>query len=304
MSEALAVVRRHLPVTPVVAAGDIENVVLKLETVQPTGSFKVRGALVALDRDRDRRAVVAASAGNHGLGVAYAAARLGVAATVVVPETAAANKVAALARFPGLTLVRHGARYDEAEGHAIALAGATGARYLSPYDDPDVIAGQGTVGLELLDQVDGLAAVVVPVGGGGLASGVALAVAGRGLKVIGVEAAQSPAMTAAVAAGHPVPVEVGPTLADGLAGNLAAGASTVAILREHLHDLLTVTEDEIAFAMRALALDHGLVAEGSAAVALAPLLHGRLAVDGTVAVVVTGRNVDPATLVAVLGRRQ
>src|ERR1700688_5043087 len=172
---AAALVARHLRTTPVVASPALgADVVLKIETLQPTGSFKVRGAVVAVAaaavEDTDR-VVVAASAGNHGLGVAFAARAFGVRAVVVVPENASPAKQAALERFD-VEIVRHGVTYDEAEAHALTLA-AAGARFVSAYNDPDVIAGQGTIALELFDQVPGLTTIVAPVGGGGLLAGLA-----------------------------------------------------------------------------------------------------------------------------------
>ena len=173
---AARVVARELEPSPIIASPRLgEHVVLKLETLQPTGSFKVRGGLVALAQAaEDGVAVIAASAGNHGLGVAYGAARFGVPATVVVPENASAKKVRALEEFD-CTLVRYGHSYDEAEAHGLALAAADPKlRFVSPYNDPLTMAGQSTIALELLEQVADLATVVVPVGGGGLISGVAL----------------------------------------------------------------------------------------------------------------------------------
>jgi threonine dehydratase len=283
LTTAAEVVRAHLEMTPV-QAGD--GYVLKLETAQPTGSFKVRGALAALAASPGGR-VVTSSAGNHGLGVAWAAQRLGLHATVVVPETASPAKLEKLARFP-IELVRVGSSYEEAESAALALA-AEGARFVSPYNDPDVIAGQATVAAELRTQVPDLARVIVPVGGGGLISGIALALEGSGIPVVGVEVEHSAPMRAARDAGEVVPVDIGPTLADGLAGNLEPGSVTVDIVREHVAELVTVTEDEVASAMRHLACGHGLSVEGSGAVALAAVLSGRA---GPGVVIVTGRNID------------
>jgi threonine dehydratase len=302
---AAVVVSRHLAATPVVRAPLLgRDVWLKLETLQPTGSFKVRGALVAvtaaLARDR-ATAIVTASAGNHGLGIAFAADRLSASATVVVPTNASEAKRAAIERF-AVDLVRHGTSYDEAEAHAIARADA-GAVYVSPYNDPDVIAGQGTVAIELREQVPDLTTIVTPIGGGGLASGIGLAASTvENLRVIGVEAAQSPAMRSALDAGAPVSITPGPTLADGLAGNFEAGSVTFDLIRRTIADVVTVSEDEIAAAMRFLAYEHGIVAEGSGAVGVAALLTGRLATasHGATAVVVTGRNISPGTLARVL----
>jgi len=304
LKAASEVVHQHLVPTPVVAAPDLgPGVSLKLESLQPTGSFKVRGGLSAVAAACDRHGVsrlVAASAGNHGLGVAYAADRLGAAATVVVAETASAAKVAALERF-SVDLVRHGTTYDEAEALALRLAREGGVRFVSPYNDPDVIAGQATVATELLDQLAGLGTVVVPVGGGGLAAGICLATEGREVRVVGVEPERSPSMTAAFAAGSAVPVTVGSTIADGLAGNIEEGSVTVEICRAGGVEMLEVTEEEIRAAIRFLAFEHGVVAEGAGAVAVAALHSGRFVPDGSpTAVVVTGRNVAPPLLASIL----
>jgi threonine dehydratase len=301
---AEAVVRANLPVTPVVASPLLgADVVLKLETLQPTGAFKVRGGLasVAASLAGDTTTpLVTASAGNHGLGVAFAAERLGAHATVVVAETASEAKVQALERF-GVRLVRHGRTYDEAEAWAIDLAAQQGGRYVSPYNDPDVIAGQGTIGTELLAQVPGLATVVVPVGGGGLLSGIGMTTAAAGVRLVGVEPEQSTAMSAALAAGSVVPVPVGPTLADGLAGNLEPGSVTVDLAQKYASELVAVSEGEIEAAIRFLAFEHGIVAEGSAAVPVAAVRSGKVDLGaGPAAVVVTGRNITPTLLASVL----
>ena len=302
--DAREVVLRHLAPTPVVRAPALgSDVRLKLETLQPTGSFKVRGALVAVARSArtdPSRPIVTASAGNHGLGVAYAAAVAGARATVVVPQNASPVKVAALERFP-IELRSVGTSYDDAEAHALELAEA-GALFVSPYNDPDTIAGQGTIALELFDAVPGLDTIVVPVGGGGLISGVALAASAQdGVRVIGVEATSSPAMTIALRDGETGTVDVQPTLADGLAGNLEPGTVTVDLVRRLVDEVVVVTEDEIEDGMRFLAREHGLVVEGSAAVGVAALLHSRLDVGSTTtAVVLTGRNISVDAFARVL----
>jgi threonine dehydratase len=303
LAGAAALVREHLPVTPVIAA---VGTFLKDETVLPTGSFKVRGALVAVAaalRLHPGRPVIAASAGNHGLGVAWAAARLGATATVVVPRTASPAKLAALDRWPA-EVVRFGSTYDEAEAHALSLAAGGAGTFVSPYNDAAVVAGAATIAGELMDQVPNLAGVVVPVGGGGLVSGIGLTLAGTGIETVGVEAERSPAMAAAVAAGGTVAVEVGPTLADGLAGNLEPGSVTVDLVRTHVSALVAVSEDEIMAAMRYLVAEHGKVVEGSGAVALAAVLAGRVGPvrgrTGPLAVVLTGRNIAFATLAEAL----
>lgn len=325
LDAARAVVRARLDPTPLVAttvevpALGAVPVLLKLETMQPTGSFKVRGALSALTRLPAGERAVTASAGNHGLGTAWAAQVTGTSATVVVSQSASPAKVAALQRFP-IELVEHGASYDEAEAHALALARAPGRRFVSPYNDPDVVAGQASLGFELDDQLDDLGGsggapltLVTPVGGGGLAAGLALWGRGRArrpVRLVGVEAAASSPVAAALEAGAIVPVTVGDTLADGLAGNLEAGSITPALIGADT-TLARVTEEEIVEAMRWLFGRHGLVVEGSAAVGLAALLAGRVpasALEGVLdgnplVVLLTGRNITAERYAGVLGAR-
>jgi threonine dehydratase len=248
------------------------------------------------------REVVGASAGNHGLGLAYAAAVLGARVTVIVPRLASAAKVSALQQFD-VRLVLHGEGYSEAEAHALDLAAQQGGRYVSPYNDPDVIAGQGTIARELLAQVPNLGTVVVPVGGGGLVAGISLGLEGSGVRVIGVESEASPSMSAAVAAGSIVPITVEPTLADGLAGNLETGAITVGIALAHKVEVLTVSEADIRSAMAYAAHKMGLVLEGAGAVGVAAVRAGLVTSDEEgreTVVILSGRNVAPALLDEVL----
>jgi len=302
LDAAAAVIAARLAPTPLVPAPALApDAYLKLETLQPTGSFKVRGALAALAGAGPGARVVTASAGNHGLGVAWAAAALGVEAVVVVPETASPAKLAALASLP-IEVVRHGRGYDEAEAHALALA-AQGARYVSPYNDTDVIAGQASLGRELDAQLAGAPVrVVCALGGGGLGSGLGLWAAGRReATVVGVEAERSPAFTAALAAGAIAPIEPGETLADGLGGNLEPGSATFPLVRDHVAAVVTVSETEIEEAIRFLARAHGVVAEGAGAVAAAGVLAGRVPrVEGALVVVVSGRNIALERLARVL----
>jgi threonine dehydratase len=295
---AEARIRGLLAPTPVVDSPEL-GALLKLETLQPTGSFKVRGAVAALTALGPGESVVTASAGNHGLAVAWAAARLGIEATVVVAETASPAKVEALRRLPA-RLVLYRAGYDEAERHALALA-ADGRRYVSAYNDREVIAGQGTIALELLSSHGRELTIVCPAGGGGLAAGVGLVAAPAGARVIGVVAAASPALRVAFEQGRIVDVPVLDTLADGLAGNIEPGSVTVELVREHLAGVVEVSEDELAAAMRFLVREHGLVAEGSGAAAVAALIAGKIERRGATVVLVTGRNVTAATLLRTLG---
>ncbi len=306
LEAAWDVVRRFLPVTPVVAAPQLgPSVSVKLETVQPTGSFKVRGGLAAVSAtvaEDPGRAVVAASAGNHGLGVAYAASKLGARVTVVVPEGASAAKVAALQQFD-VRLVLHGEEYGEAEAHALALAAEEGGRYVSPYNDADVIAGQATLARELRAQVPSLGTVVVPCGGGGLLAGTVLALQGTGVRVVGIESEASPSMSTALAAGAVMPIEVEPSVADGLAGNLEAGTVTLRVALAHGVEVLTVSEADIRSAMAYAAAKTGFVLEGAGAVGVAALRTGVVTPDagsGQTVVLLTGRNVAPKLLSEVL----
>ena len=299
LDAAAAIVAAHLVPTPLIpspALGD--GVHLKLETFQPTGSFKVRGGLAALARAGGGAPVVTASAGNAGLGVAWAASVLGVQATIVVAEDASPAKVAALKALP-VTLVQHGAGYDAAELHALGLTGAT---YVSSYNDTGVIAGQATIGRELDVQLPGPVDVAAPLGGGSLASGLGLWASGRaGARVLGVEAARSAAFSTALAAGEITPFAVGDTLADGLAGNLEPGAVTFGLVRDHLAAVEQASEAEIGAAIRFLAQAHGIVAEGAGATAVAAVLAGRIRPgDAPLVVIVSGRNIALERLSAVL----
>jgi threonine dehydratase len=306
LDQAWHVVRQHLPTTPVVPSPQLGGgISLKLETMQPTGSFKVRGGLAAVSAtlaDDPGREVVTSSAGNHGLGVAFAASKLNAKVTVVVPRHASAAKVSALQQFD-VRLVLHGEGYSEAEAHALAMAEREGSRYVSPYNDPDVIAGQGTLARELLEQVPNLSTVVVPCGGGGLLAGVCLGLSGSGVRVLGVESEASPSVSAALAAGHVVPITVEPTLADGLAGNLEPGAVTIDIALQSHVDVLTVSEADIRSAMAFSAFKMGLVLEGAGAVGLAAVRGGQVGPapeGGDTIVLLTGRNIAPTLLEEVL----
>ncbi|RSM86583.1 threonine dehydratase [Kibdelosporangium aridum] len=281
--------------TPVDTTG---NVWLKLETTQPSGSFKVRGAIAAMrDLDPDVE-VVTASAGNHGLGVATATALLGARATVVVPGNASPAKVSKLQAFGSVELIRVGTSYDEAEQHALSL---THGVYVSPYNDPAVIAGQGTIGYELDAQVDGPMTVVCAIGGGGLASGLGLWASQRSdVRIVGVESAESVAMSETIKAGHDVEITVGDTIADGITGNLEPGSVTVGLIRDHVHSLIRVTEAELRHAIRYLAANHGVVAEGAGAVPVAALLAGKVDVAGQPVAVISGRNIALPILADVL----
>jgi threonine dehydratase len=306
LRRAHAFVASFLGPTPLIQTAAAPNAWLKLECLQPTGSFKVRGALAALSAltEAERRAgVIAASAGNHALGVAFAAKALGVSATVVVPTSASAAKIAALQRFD-VKVVRHGDGFSEAEQHALELISASGMTYVSPYNDPLVIAGQASVAAEIEQQLSGATTIVVPIGGGGLASGVSLWARNHpDVNVIGVEADSSLAVSTAVRAGRIAEVEIQSTVADGLAGNIEPNSITPAIIAEHTSSLLSVSEAEIVAAIRFLASDHGLVVEGAGAVSVAALLAGKVNVPGNLVALVTGRNIALALYAELLSGR-
>ncbi|HEY8199715.1 MAG TPA: pyridoxal-phosphate dependent enzyme [Candidatus Limnocylindrales bacterium] len=296
LEEAWATVSARLAPTPLVASPLAPDACLKLETMQPTGSFKVRGALAALSRLPSGHHVIVASAGNHGLAVAWAATLFGLRATVVVSEQASPAKIAKLRAQP-IELILHGDS-DAAEAYAPTLVGL-GSSYVSPYNDTLVIAGQATVGRELEAQTSGPLTLVIPVGGGGLLAGAALWARGRGdVTLIGVEACASLAVSTAVAAGRVVPISYGDTLADGLAGNIEAGSATVPLLSGVT--FTCVDEAQIRAGMRWLMVNHGVVAEGAGAAAVAAVLAGRVASRSRLVVLVTGRNVTPERYAAAI----
>ena len=269
---------------------------VKLENLQMTGSFKERGALAKLsilDADERARGVITASAGNHGLAVAYHAQRLGIAATIVMPEWAPLVKVTHCRRHAA-TVVLAGQDYDEAYAEARRREAASGAVFVHPFDDPAVIAGQGTLGLELLEQVPDLDAVVVPVGGGGLISGVALALKTRAprVEVIGVQAAALPAMRQALERGGPTDLAPAPTIADGIAVR-RVGALTYELARRNVDEIVVVDEGEIANAILLLLEIEKTVVEGAAATTLAAVLNKKVALAGKrVVLVLSGGNID------------
>ena len=269
---------------------------VKLENLQMTGSFKERGAanvLLQLSPAERTRGVVTASAGNHGLAVAFHAARLGIGAVIVMPEWAPLTKVTA-ARRQGAEVVLHGENYDEAYARAREIEAERGLVFVHPFDDPRVIAGQGTIGLELAAQVPDLEAVLVPVGGGGLAAGTAVALKSRrpGVEVIGVQTDELAAMKAAWASGERVTVPPAPTIADGIAVR-RVGEHTLALCRQWVDQIVSVSEEEIANAILLLLEIEKTVVEGAGAVPLAALVNKKVAAAGkTVVLVLSGGNID------------
>jgi threonine dehydratase len=313
IDDILAAGRRlapHLPPTPLVHSPWLSmrasaEVRLKLESLQVTRSFKVRGAMNALTvlASRDSRpVVVTASAGNHGRAVAWAAERLGLRAVVFTPETAPQAKLGPI-RSHGAELRSIAVDYEEAERMAMKFAHETGAAFVSAYSHEDVIAGGGTVALEIRDSWPAVNTIVVAIGGGGLASGVArfAKAANPAIRVVGVEAARSSAFTAARAAGRIVPVTVGETLADGLAGNVDPETLTWDYIRDLVDEVVTVSEEDLAEGLRGLVAEDHLIAEGAGIATVAAVAARRVTLDGSrTAVVVSGANIDNSKLVEVL----
>jgi threonine dehydratase len=283
-----------------------QQVYLKLENLQMTGSFKERGALnriAMLTPEQVVRGVVAASAGNHAQGVAYHATSRGIRALIVMPLATPLVKVTATRGF-GAEVVLHGANYDEACDEAMRLCTAEGMTFIHPFDDADVMAGQGTIGLELLEQIPQLEAVVVPIGGGGLIGGIACAIkeSRPDIRIVGVQTSRLPSMLAARAEGHPVTVEPSTTIADGIAVR-RAGDVTYPVVARYVDEIVTVDEDEIASAILVLLEREKTLAEGAGATALAALLQKKTTLVGAhTAVLVCGGNIDVTLLSRIIER--
>jgi threonine dehydratase len=287
-----------------------QQVYLKLENLQMTGSFKERGALnriATLTAEQAARGVIAASAGNHAQGVAYHATARGIRALIVMPLPTPLVKVTATRNF-GAEVLLHGANYDEACAEALRLAAEQNLTFIHPFDDPAVMAGQGTIGLELLEQVPDLEAVVVPIGGGGLIGGISCAIkeSNPAIRVIGVQTARLPSMQAAVSAHRPVTVDPGTTIADGIAVR-RAGDITYPMVSRYVDEIVTVDEDEIASAILVLLEREKTLAEGAGATALAALLNRKTqlsnrALPAHTAVLVCGGNIDVTLLSRIIER--
>ena len=290
----------HTPLVraPALSRRSGRDIRLKLETVQPIGAFKIRGAanaLARLDEAARGRGVVCASTGNHGRAIAFAAGRLGVPSTICMSALVPSNKVEAI-RALGAEVRIVGQSQDDAQAEAERLASASGLTEIPPFDHPDVIAGQGTIGLELIEDFADLDCVLVPLSGGGLIAGIAAAVkdASPKTRIVGVSMERGAAMHASLTAGRPVDVVEEPTLADSLGGGIGlANRWTFRMVRDLVDEIVLVPERDIARAMRTLFLEEGWVAEGAGAIGVAALDPGRGATLGDhVAIIVSGKNVD------------
>ncbi len=290
--------------TPLVYSGSLSErtgqpVHLKLETRQPIGAFKLRGAMnaiLSLDDAARKRGLVTASTGNHGRAVAYAARELGVPATICMSSLVPANKVEAI-RAVGAEVRIIGTSQDDAQVEAERLTESRGLTPIPPFDDADVVAGQGTIGLEIVEDLPDLATVLVPLSGGGLAGGIAVAI--KTLKpqarIIGISMERGAAMHAAIAAGKPVAIREEETLADSLGGGIGlSNHVTFTLCRDLLDDIVLLTEDEIAEGIRHAARQEDMTLEGAGAVGIAAILANKIAVSGPAALIISGGNIDPA----------
>lgn len=291
-----AKIHAHIRTTPLIPGG-FPNVFLKLETLQDTHSFKVRGAFAHVSHlveSSDERTILTVSAGNHGLGLAKAAASFGRSCVVIVPRSAPKTKIDAIRAY-GADLRVEGSNYDEAEELTLRLAGDIKKyAFVSPYNDKFVVLGQGTIGFELLEQLPQMGAVVIPIGGGGLAAGIAAVVKEMrpGIRTIGVQAEVSAAIYHSLRAGKMVKVPDVRSIADGIAGNIDLDTITFPMIQKYLDDVVLVSEHEILGAMNRLLHHEKLLVEGSAAAAYAALEYGKVKTDVPTVAIMTGGNVD------------
>jgi threonine dehydratase len=282
------------------------EVYLKTENLQATGSFKLRGAYFKISRlsDEEKAAgIVACSAGNHAQGVALAATRMGAKSIICMPDGAPISKVEATKALGAEVRLVKGA-YDDAYTYACKLRDDTGATFIHPFDDPDVIAGQGTIGLEILDQLPDVDAIVVPIGGGGLISGVAYAVKKLKpeVKIYGVQAKEAASMADSLKYDEQVTLKTVSTFADGIAVK-HPGDLTFSLIKKYVEEVVTVTEDEIAAAILSLIEKQKLIAEGAGAVSVAAMMFGKIPVEGKkVVCLVSGGNIDVNILSRVITR--
>jgi len=283
-----------------------QQVYLKLDNLQRTGAFKERGALnriLTLSEEERQRGLIAASAGNHAQAVAYHASQRGIRSVIVMPMMTPLVKVSATRGF-GAEVILFGANYDEACAKALELCQKEGLTFLHPFDDAAVINGQGTIGLEMMEQVPGLEAVVIPIGGGGLISGVACAIkeSNPSIRVIGVQTERLPSMLRAIQGGSPVTLPAEATIADGIAVR-RAGDVTFPLVKQYVDEIVTVDEEEIAKAIMVLLEREKMLAEGAGAAALASLLQKKTSLKNErTGVLVCGGNIDVSLLSKIIER--
>ncbi|MBQ9886989.1 MAG: threonine ammonia-lyase [Lachnospiraceae bacterium] len=295
--------------TDLIASSKLEcdnNIYLKTENLQVTGSFKLRGAyykISQLSHEQRKKGIIACSAGNHAQGVALAATKNGIKSVVCMPDGAPISKVEATKKLGAKVCLVKGT-YDDAHDKAVELQKETGATFVHPYDDDEVIAGQGTIGLEILDQLPNVDAIVVPIGGGGLISGVAFAVKSLKpeVKIYGVQAANAPSMFNSVVNREISTLKSVSTFADGIAVK-TPGTTTFEMVNKYVDEIITVSEDEIATAILALIEKEKLIAEGAGAVSVAAAIFNKLPIKGkNVVCLVSGGNIDVNILSRVITR--
>lgn len=281
-------------------------VYLKLENLQETGAFKIRGVsnrFATLSEEERERGVITVSSGNHGRGVSYVAKQLGVTAVVCMSKRVPANKVEAIKGLGAETVI-HGQSYDEAEEMARQIQAERGLTRIDPFDDPDIIAGHGTIGLELLEELPGVRTVLVPLSAGGLMSGVALALksADPAIRTIGVSMDHGAVMAESLKAGRVVHVEETPSLADALIGGIPLdNRYTFRMCQAYVDETILVSEEEIAKGIAFAFAKHRLIVEGAGAVGIAALLSGKVRnPGGSIAVVVSGGNIDISLLLQIV----
>lgn len=295
--------------TPLIASapgnfGSGHAVFLKLENLQTTGSFKIRGAankLIGLTPAERQNGVVAVSSGNHGRAISKIARQLEIKATVCITDKVPVHKVEAM-RALGADVIIAGDNVDEAEAHALQLVAKKEMIFVNPFDDPHVIAGQGTIGLEILEDLPRVDTVIVPTSGGGLIAGIGLALksADPALRVVGVTMEQGAAMYLSLQAGHQVPVNEYETLADALVGGIGLeNHYSLAMCQRYVDEIVLVSEQEIGQAMAYLLREEHLVVEGGGAVGIAALLQGKVELGEHVAVVISGGNVELELLLSI-----
>ncbi|MBU5226949.1 threonine ammonia-lyase [Clostridium senegalense] len=283
------------------------EVYLKCENKQKTGSFKLRGAynkVASLTEEEKAKGVVASSAGNHAQGVAYAATAFGIKSTICMPVTAPLAKVQATKNY-GATVIQHGEVYDDCYAKAVEVQKETGATFLHPFDDEQVMAGQGTIALEILEDLPDADAILVPIGGGGIIAGIAVAAKSinPNIKIIGVQADVIASSKASLEKGEVVTVDGPKSLADGISVK-TPGNKTFEVIKKYVDEIVTVTEDEIASGIFSLMERNKVVAEGAGAVGLAALLSGKVKNAGKkVVAVVSGGNIDIATVSKIIDRQ-
>ncbi len=308
ISSAHKKIQPHIRKTPLEFSQQLSEqrgneVYLKLENWQKTGSFKIRGALnkmLSLSSEEKQKGIITASAGNHGLGVAHAAKMLGIQGKIVVPENASLAKIKALQNYD-LDLLKKGHDYDEAEEIAWEIQKREDLTFIHAFSDPEIIAGQGTIALEILEELPETETIIVPIGGGGLIAGIAIAAKSINskLKVVGVQSEASPAMFNAVQAARCVETPIEETIADGLAGRFVA-EFTLELAQKYVDEVVLVSETGIKEAIKLVIENEHMLIEGAAAVGIAALLEERIKTHGKVVVILTGRNIHFQVLKEIL----